>query len=211
MNKKYAIFDMDGTLVDSMVYWRGLGREYLERKGVTEDLDEVLELIKPMTMSESAKLFVDRFGVAETPKQAEDEMNAMMEEHYRADIPLKNGVEAYLEKLHRNGIKMCVASATAESLMEVCLSRLGAAKYFEFLLSCETVGAGKRHPDVYFEAVKRLHAPLNEIAVYEDALYAVKTAKEAGFYTVGVFDASGRHWDEVCELADKIIIDWKED
>ena len=99
---------------------------------------------------------------------------------------------------------MCVASATAEPLMEACLSRLGVAHYFQFLLSCETVGAGKNRPDVYFAAAERLGAEPEEIAVYEDALYAARTAKEAGFYVVGVYDdsASG-HWDELKELADE--------
>ena len=104
---------------------------------------------------------------------------------------------------------MCVASATAEPLMEACLSRLGVAHYFQFLLSCETVGAGKSRPDVYFTAAERLGARPEEIAVYEDALYAARTAKEAGFYVVGIYDDSAsEHWDELKELADEWIKEW---
>ena len=104
---------------------------------------------------------------------------------------------------------MCVASATAPELMESCLLRLGAARYFDFLLSCEEVGAGKHRPDVFWKAAERLGAPPCGIAVYEDALFAAKTAAAAGFYTVAVYDDSGKEdWDELTALADESILDW---
>ena len=209
MDKHYAIFDMDGTLVDSMVFWKNLASEYLKSKGVTEIPDDILKKIKAMTMTESAAVFVQEFHLEGSPEQVAEEMNAMMDQHYQQDIPLKAGVQNYLEQLHRAGTIMCVASATAEPLMEACLKRLGVAHYFQFLLSCETVGAGKSKPDVYFASAERLGARLEEIAVYEDALYAARTAKEAGFYVVGVYDdsASG-HWDELKALSDEWINEW---
>ena len=209
MNKRFAIFDMDGTLVDSMVFWERLGREYLASKGITEGIERVLEQIIPMTMSESSALFIKAFGIPGTPESVAAEMNAMMEEHYRTDIPLKTGVEEYLAQLSQNGVIMCVASSTAKDLMYACLSRLGVADRFAFLLSCEEVGAGKNRPDVYWEAARRLRAKPWEIAVYEDALYAARTAKEAGFYTVAVFDDSEKdQWDELTNLAHEVILDW---
>lgn len=209
MNKKFAIFDMDGTLIDSMGYWQRLGREYLTGKGVTGDLTDVLERIKPMTMTESAALFSAEFGLAGTPAELAAEMNGIMETHYRADILLKPGVAEYLAALRADGVRLCVASATAPDLVAACLERLGVLDHFEFLLSCEEVGAGKDKPDVYLAAADRLGAQPGEAAVYEDALYAARTANEAGFYTVGVYDPSGEaHWDEMTALADEIITDW---
>ena len=206
MDKKFAIFDMDGTLVDSMGFWKDLATEYLRGKGVPDIPRDILERIKPMTMSESAALFRDVFGLS---GNIEAEMNAMMDKHYRRDIPLKPGVSAYLQKLRQKGVRMCVASATAEPLMEACLSRLGVLPCFEFLLSCESVGAGKSSPLVFREAARRLGANASETAVYEDALYAVRTAKDAGFYVVGVFDASTR-WEAVQAIADETISNWEE-
>lgn len=208
MDKKYAIFDMDGTLIDSMVFWKNLATEYLTSKGILQIPADILEQIKPMTMSESAALFKREFGLA---GDVEAQMNEMMEDHYRNDIPLKPGVWEYLENLHRQGVRMCEASATAEHLMESCLTRLGVRQYFEFLLSCETVGAGKRSPLVYQEAARRLGAVPGQIAVYEDALYAVQTAKAAGFHVVGVYDDSAADsWQAIEQESDEVILNWEE-
>lgn len=209
MDKRYAVFDLDGTLVDSMAVWQRLGREYLTARGVTAPVDQVLAQTETMTMAESAALFAAAFQLPEKPAQVAAEMNAVMAAHYRRDIPLKDGVLEYLSCLRRAGVRMCVASATASELIEACLRRLNAAQYFEFLLSCEEVGAGKDRPDVFWKAAERFGAPPHGIAVYEDSLFAVKTAAAAGFYTVAVYDDSSRQdWDELTALADASILDW---
>ncbi|CUX22704.1 HAD family hydrolase [Clostridium sp. C105KSO13] len=206
MNKHYAIFDMDGTLIDSMMYWKHLAEEFLESKGVTQISEDILEKIKPMTMTESAALFRQEFSLNGTPESIAMEMNAMMDEHYHKNIPLKSGVKEYLDFLYQKGVQMCVVSATAEPLMEACLKRLDILKYFCFLLSCETVGAGKDKPDAYLAAAKQLGASPADSAVYEDALYAVKTAKNAGFYVIGVYDESAeKNWNDIENLADETI------
>lgn len=208
MDKQYAIFDMDGTLVDSMVYWKNLAKEYLASKGITHIPDMLLEKIKPMTMTESATLFIEKFGINGTPESVANEMNALMDTHYYKDIPLKKGIKEYLNKLYNSGTTMCVASATAVSLVEACLKRLGIIEYFSFLLSCETIGVGKSKPNIYYEAAKRLGAEPSDIAVYEDALYAAETAKKAGFYVVGVFDESAKkNFASLKEISDEIILE----
>lgn len=208
MDKKFAIFDMDGTLVDSMGFWKNLASEYLRSKGVETIPAHILEEIRPMTMRESAQLFRQEFGLTGDP---EAEMNAIMEDHYRKDIPLKSGVRGYLAALHDRGVRMCVASATAEHLMESCLDRLGVLPYFAFLLSCETVGAGKHSPAIYRESAERLGAVPSEIAVYEDALYALRTARDDGYHVVGVFDESAlADWQTIESMADETILRWED-
>lgn len=210
MNKKFAIFDMDGTLTDSMQYWKGLGREYLRSRGVTGDIEDLLLQIKTMTMAESAELFRRECGLPGTPEQIAGEMNDIMAEHYRSHVPLKEGVREYVQKLYGQGVRMCVASATAEDLMAACLGRLGMAEYFEFFLSCETIGKGKSQPDIYYMAARRLGAAPGCVAVYEDALYALETAGRAGFYTVAVYDVhQAEEWERMTALADEIIPDWR--
>ena len=210
MDKKACVFDMDGTLVDSMGYWRRLGREFLARKGVTENVEPVLERIKPMTMRESAALFIESFGLEGTPEALAAEMNGVMDDHYRRDIPLKPGVREYLAAMRAAGAVLCVATATAEPLVRACLERLGVLGEFSFLVSCETLGVGKDRPDVFREAARLLGTVPAETAVYEDALFAARTAKEAGFYTVGVYDDAGAaRWEELTALADETIRDWR--
>lgn len=209
MHKPYAIFDMDGTLVDSMQYWSRLAGEFLTRKGITEIPPELLERLKTLTITGGSALFIETFGLSGTPESVAAEMNEMMDEHYRNDIPLKPCVATYVKQLRLLGVTLCVASATAQPLIEDCLKRLGIADDFAFLLSCEEVGCGKDRPDVYLEAARRLGANAADIAVYEDALYALNTARQAGFYTVGVFDESQRaDWEAVQTLADEVIADW---
>lgn len=212
MDKRYAIFDMDGTLVDSMVYWKRLAGEFLEQKGVRHIPPDILEQIKPMTIREAMSLFLQTFGLEGSPDSLSAEANALMERHYREDVPLKPGVKEYLAALDRAGVQMCVASATAEPLMRDCLGRLGVLERFRFLLSCEAVGAGKDRPDVYLAAAERLGGSPGETAVYEDALYAAGTARRAGFYVIGVYDESaGANWPQLKALADETIFDLKEE
>lgn len=209
MDKQYAIFDMDGTLVDSMMYWKQLAKEYLNHKGVVHISGDILEKIKPMTMAESAALFIQEFGIEGTSESVVKEMNTLMDAHYFNDIPLKNGMKKYLKELKDTGKTMCVASATAIPLVESCLTRLGVIEYFSFLLSCETIGVGKNKPDIYYEAAKRMGTAPENIAVYEDALYAAETAKQAGFYVIGVFDEnSSNDFDRLKEVSDEIILKW---
>ncbi|WP_409968530.1 HAD family phosphatase [Bengtsoniella intestinalis] len=211
MDKRYAIFDMDGTLIDSMAYWENLAHEFLASKGIDTIPHEILEQIKPMTMVQSATLFIQQFHLEGTPEVLVSQMHHMMDDYYRHTIPLKQGVEAYVGKLHSQGVNLCVASATVEHLMETCLKRLGILECFDFLLSCETKGIGKDHPDIYLEAAERFGAQPQDIAVYEDAFYACKTAKDAGFYLVGVYDAgSQKHWEALQAMADETIITFEE-
>jgi len=206
MNKKYAIFDMDGTLVDSMGYWQHLASEFLAAKGILHVSEKLQEQIKPMTTLESAALFLKEFRLSGNPETIAGEINAVMDRHYRRDIPLKKGIRDYLEHLRGKGVRMCVASATAEPLAEACLKRLGILGYFDFLLSCETVGAGKNSPAVYLAAAERMGAPAKDIAVFEDAWFALETAKKAGFYVVGVYDESAsEYWEKICRMADETI------
>lgn len=206
MNKQYAIFDMDGTLIDSMPYWKYLGRDYLRSKGIHDNTDAVLAQIKTMTMTESAALFIKEFHLPGTPDSVACEMNDMLSEYYLHEIPLKEGVHSYLEALSKRGVRMCVASATNEALMKACLMRLDVLKYFDFLISCESIGSGKSEPDVYHAAAGRMGQNPSDIAVYEDALYAARTAKGAGYYVVGVYDSSEKeNWKKMSELADEVL------
>lgn len=211
MDKKFAIFDLDGTLVDSMPFWKNISSEYLNSKGIDPVPTDILERIKPLTVTESAAMFIREFGIEGSPRSVAAEIDELMCQHYRRDIPLKEGVREYLDRLKARGVHMCVASATSEPLIDVCLSRLGVRDYFEFLLSCESVGVGKNEPLVYYTAAARLGAEPSETAVFEDAWYASRTAKEAGFYVCAIYDpVTYSNWELLSELADEALMSWWE-
>ena len=210
MAKRFCIFDMDGTLVDSMPVWKSLGKDFLRARGHCPTQAQ-LSAMGPMTVAEGTRYLMDTFGLAGPPERIIGEMNDMMEAHYRTDIPLKPGAADYLAALRAGGGRLCVATATAEPLALACLERLGAARYLDFVLSCETVGAGKTRPDVYLEAARRLGAAPADTAVFEDALYAARTAKAVGFYVVGIPEAAyAQDWPALSALADETILDWRD-
>ena len=99
MDKRFAIFDMDGTLVDSMGYWQSLEREFLISKGVTDNLEDILERTKPLTFPEAAAFFAQYCDLDGSPEELTNEILSLMEEHYRSDVTLKPGVIPYLDRL----------------------------------------------------------------------------------------------------------------
>lgn len=210
MQKAYAIFDMDGTLVDSMGHWDNVVIEYLRDRSITGDFQELLIRIKTMSVPEGAEEVAKQFHLAETPEEITDALNSIMERHYREDVALKPGALEYLHSLKARGVKMGIASTTCQRLIEQCLEYRGIRDLFEFCLSSELVGVGKGQPDVYLEVLRRLGGTPEDTAVFEDALYAMKTAKKAGFYVVGVQDpAEGPNWPAIVEFADEIITDYR--
>ena len=209
MNKKFAIFDMDGTLVDSMGFWNRLADEFLARRGFPPLPPELQEESIALTMEGTANLFIRAYGLPETPEQICAEVNGLMEEHYRTDVPLKPGAADFLVRLRAAGVKMCVASSTHPALIDICLRRLGVRDYFEFLLSCEEVGEGKDHPTVYLEAARRMGGTPENTVIFEDILVAARTAKGAGFPLGIIYDVnSDAEQPQLKKLADCYFTRW---
>ena len=210
MNKKYCIFDMDGTIADSMGHWKNIEREFLIKKGIDVDVDEVLKEIQHMTIPAAMEYFIGRFGFEGTVETLTDEFNALMAHHYQTDVEIKPGAKAYLDKLRAKGVKMCIASATSTPLVNIALEHMDVTDYFDFVLSCVDVNSSKDKPVVFLEAARRLGATPEETAVFEDSLVASTTAKKAGFYVVGIYDKYSAHnWSAICDLADELIEDWE--
>ena len=206
MDKKYAIFDMDGTLIDSMGYWNNLLEEFLLSKGVKEDVTALLQQVKTMTVEQSSALLAKRYPQLGNPADFTESAGAIMAKHYLEDIPLKEGVREYLEKLRARGVKMCVATITDRRLLEMCFKRLGILDLFDFTLSANECGKGKDDPEIYLAACERFGSKPCDTAVFEDAPYALATAKKAGFYTVAVYDDGEKeNWEEAKSAADEFV------
>ncbi len=208
--KPYAIFDMDGTLVDSMWGWNSVYIEFLTAHGAGAYAKELVEHTAHLTTYESAVLFRDRLSLDMSVSDIAVALDGRMKELYQTEVCEKPGVRAWLEQLKNDGVYMCVVSSTPEPLIRVCLDRLGLMDFFSFIFSCDTIGKGKDAPDAYLAAAKRMGATPLETAVYEDSPTALMTAKRAGFYAVAVYDdSSAKQWAEMCRNADAAVLDWR--
>lgn len=206
-----AIFDMDGTLTDSMFVWKDIGRRYLISCGITPR-ETLLQDIKNMSMWQVASYFMDEYGLNKTHEEIYEGIDSLVEPMYRDEVFAKDGVLLLLDRFKAQGVKMCVASATDRPLVEMVLQKTGLLGYFSEIFTCNSVGAGKDNPLIYEKALEHLGTLKDETLVFEDALYTIKTAKNAGFKVVGVFDASAeRHKDEIKALVDYYIADYNRD
>ncbi|MBR3447041.1 MAG: HAD family phosphatase [Oscillospiraceae bacterium] len=202
------IFDVDGTLLDSMGMWSELDRVFLRENGV-DPPDDISDIVKKMTVETSSAYFVERFKLDMTPEDVKNRVEELAAEAYRTHLPLKNGAKDFLAAAAERGIPMAVASANYPGLLDAAFRRLGIDGFFRTVLTPGEQLAGKHEPDIYLEAARLLGSEPAETAVIEDALHAAETAKAAGFYTVGFRDVSSRQdWDALAAICDRVTDSW---
>ena len=206
---KGAIFDLDGTILDSMIIWDTIGEDYLRSLG-KEPKENLKETFKTFTLEQAAQYYRENYGVTLSVDEIIDGINKMVERYYAETVPLKSGVKVFLEQLKAKGIKMCIATVTDKHLVEAALDRLEARDYFSAIFVCSEVGRSKEEPHIYREAQKHLETAKSKTVVFEDALHALKTAKADGFVTVGVFDVHEENQEELKRIADCYIEDYSD-
>ncbi len=185
---KYAVFDLDGTLVDSMPMWGQLPVEFLRRRAI-QPRPDLLEQIAVRTLPESVLYMKQAYSLPDSAEQIARELGKIAEEGYRTRVPAKPHVAQALEKMHQAGVVMCVASASEYEQIQAVLERWELLHYFAFLHTCTLAGAGKHKPDVFLQSLARMGGTdPAEAVVFEDSLYAARTAKAAGFVVAGVAD-----------------------
>ena len=187
---KGAIFDIDGVLLDSMGIWDDLGARYLRSldKIPEEGLNKILF---SMSMEQGAEYLNEHYGLNKSVKETVDGIGKMLEDYYFYEVLLKPGAKEILEFLKSKNIKMAAATSSPRTHIEKALSRNGLLGYIDKIYTTSEVGVSKHSPDIYNLAADFLKTKSEETLVFEDSLYALKTAKEAGFVTVGVFDEKG--------------------
>ena len=186
---KGAIFDLDGTIIDSMDVWETIDIKFLEKRNITMPNDYI-EKINSMSFEEVAKYTIERFNLNESVDSLIKEWNDMAIYEYSNNIKLKPNVKEYLVKLKKHDIKIGLATSSPKELYEPVLKNNKVYDYFDTFTSVDDVKRDKNYPDIYLYTAKKLGLYPNECIIFEDILIAINTAKESNFKAIGVYDKS---------------------
>lgn len=209
-NIKAVIFDLDGTLIDSMWIWNKIDEDYLKDFGyiVPEGLQEE---ITHLTLTETAIYFKKRFNINNEIDDIISAWNNMAFDHYSNEIKLKDGVLEYLNFLREKKIKIALATSNSIPLLEVTLKKNNIYHYFDAITTSEEVQKPKNNPDIYLLSAKKLNVSPEDCLVFEDIVQAVKGAKLAGMKVYAIHDKSSEDQKEdLIKLADKYIMGFNE-
>jgi len=207
---KAVIFDVDGTLIDSMWIWKQVDIEFLGKRGIP--LPERLQMeIEGMSYSETAVYFKERFNLPESLEEIKEEWRLMAEDYYKWHIQLKSGAKEFLKLLYDKGLTLGIATSNSRELVDCMLANHGIRKYFSNIrTSCE-VEKGKPYPDVYLKVAEDMGIDPCRCLVFEDTLSGVMAAKSAGMRVFAMADEiSLESKDKLIELAEGYIHSFNE-
>lgn len=186
-NINAVIFDLDGTLVDSMWMWHDIDVEYLGRFGI-EIPENLHEEIEGISVTQTAQYFKERFQIEDSIEDIINDWDDMAFHKYQFDVPLKEGVQEFLEYLYEHHIPCAIATSNSKSLTEVVLETHSVADYFQEIITGEDVHNGKPAPDIYLECADRLGVSPAECLVFEDIPHGITAALDAGMNVCAVED-----------------------
>ena len=204
LDVKAAIFDMDGTLVDSLMLWDilsdAMAKAYPEKVG-TVITEEDNKAIRVVPLRDGMQLLHDHYGLAASGEELFRLATDTFADFYANRVQLKPGVREFLDHLQARGVKMCIASATNPDLVESAMEHCGIRHYFDTVFSCGVLGKGKDTPDIYLMAMEHLGEDIAHTWVFEDAYLAIRTATGIGMQTVGIYDKYNPYQDEIKAMA----------
>jgi len=204
-----VIFDLDGSLVDSMWLWRAIDIEYLGRFGLS--LPEGLQSrIEGMSFHETAVFFKENFSIPDSLEQMKEDWNRMAWDKYANDVPLKHGIPEFLAGCKRRGIRLGIATSNSRALMENIAEVHHLRDYFSCIMTGCDISRGKPAPDIYLAVAERLKVPPDRCLVFEDIIPGIQAGKAAGMRVCAVEDAySAPDRAKKIELADYYIEDYE--
>lgn len=188
---KGYIFDMDGTLLDSLSAWKDISNRYLASLGLAGD-SQLDEIMKHMSLDNGAAYLIDRFHLMKTVPEVISDIQQLMIDQYKYQLSLKEGVLKFLEKCSQKHYQMCVLTASDSKLAKLALKRLKVLHYFQEVYACHEIQLNKKDPQSYLYIAEKMNLKPQECVVVEDALYAMKTAKQAGFYVKAIYDEENK-------------------
>lgn len=212
-NIKGAIFDLDGTLIDSLNIWMQIDIDYLKEIGHTEDIDfvQLKKEINHLSFRDTAKYFKETFNISDSIDEISLRWHNMAFDSYKNKVKLKEGAKEFLESLKDSGIKIGLATSNSIELAKVSLESNGIYDLFENITITGEVSRGKDFPDVYLLAAQKLGLKAEECIVFEDILAAVEGAKKGNFKVTAIYDESSKlNTEKIKDKADFYIESYSE-
>lgn len=208
MQIKAAVFDMDGTLIDSLmvwdVLWSHFGQRYLN-DGSFRPTAEDDKKVRTLTLKDAMVMIHNHYAIGADGAELLDCANNLMADFYTNQVQLKPGVREFLDDCKAKGVKMCIASATATDLIDMAMEHCDLGKYFEKVFSCGTLGKGKDQPDIFLLAVEYLGEKIEDTWMFEDSAVAIETATKIGMPTVAIYDRYNYGQDRMRQIANHYI------
>jgi len=209
-NIKGAIFDLDGTLLDTMQVLERVEIDYLVALG-GQPKPGLAHILRTLNLTEVSKFYRSEYGVKASLEEICVGRNKLLEKYYCFDALLKGGVNPVLDSFRCYDIRMCVATASDRHLVEPAMQRCGIFDYFERILTCSEENTSKSNPDIYIRAAGLMGTDIRETVVIEDALHAIKSAKEAGFPVIAIYDESAEdQTEEIKAISDYYFASFEE-
>lgn len=209
-NIKAAIFDLDGTLIDSMYIWDEAASRLLISldKEPETDLNRKLER---MNINQACDYLKTRYDLEEDINSIKNKLDEIIYYEYKHNIKIKEGVKEYIDKLKNIGIKCAVLTASERNLAEEILRKFDLLTSFEFIMTTKEEKLSKDNEEIYHRASYKLASKPKEIIIFEDAPHCIVTAKKVGFKIVGVYDKSfDKDIDNIKKNSDIYITTFKE-
>lgn len=205
-----VLFDLDGTLVDSMWMWKQIDIEYLGRFGIPLP-DDLQKQIEGMSFSETAVYFKNHFPIPDSIEEMKDTWNRMAWDKYTYEVPLKPGVQNFLNKCKAKGIKMGIATSNSRELVENIAAVHRLYDYFDCIMTGCDVQKGKPAPDIYLAVADKLQVAPEHCLVFEDIIPGLKSGISAGMKVCAVEDEySSKEEDAKKQMADYYITHYDE-
>lgn len=204
------IFDVDGVILDSMPSWQHCGRDYL--RSINKDADDELgKRLFHLTIKEGAHYIKEHFHIDREIEDIVDGMMSMVKDYYFQRPAMKTGVGEFLERMYRKSIPMTIVTSTGGAYIEAAFGKLGISRFFGEIYSAQDLGMSKSEPYIFRKAMEQMGSSPEDTWVFEDGLYAIRTAKKEGLNVVGVYDSvSEDSQEEIKKIADVYIESFNE-